>query len=55
MIIPHTHKKHDLGRRDEFLPQRFERRASPEEQRTAISTTTTRTAMNEWMDGWMDG
>jgi hypothetical protein len=57
MIIPthtHTHtQKHDFGRRDEFLPQRFERRASPEEQRTTI-TTTTRTTMNEWMDGWTD-
>jgi hypothetical protein len=50
---PHTHTKHDLGRRDEFLPQRFERRASPEEQCTT-TTTTTRTALNEWMNRWMD-
>jgi hypothetical protein len=54
--IPHTHKKHDFGRRDNFLPQKFERRASPEEQRTTTTTTTTtRTKMNEWMDGWMNG
>jgi hypothetical protein len=31
------------------LPQRFERRASPEEQLTT-TTMTTRTAMNGWMD-----